>query len=240
MPGSSIISFSATPVLGGPSRESNKWALSAWNALFSGWGSCLMNFGSNFVPLRCRFEAALGSSYSPFLTYYTSAHSEINFVTALSFNLYIWGNWFLVQTQTLGIETAPAVLNRKSQFLKTKYFSRKADTSHISATVHIGATTCVSPCTAGFGLTAQEADTRTVGHKAGCVHPQEKVPKISSVFNALLLGFFLSVLMGWEKPPLGLPGMSQRQQQCLPPGKCYSTARMSWTSFVAVSAHMSL
>lgn len=51
-----------------------------------------MNFGSNFVPLRCRFEAALGSSYSPFLTYYISAHSEINFVTALSFNLYIWGN----------------------------------------------------------------------------------------------------------------------------------------------------
>lgn len=101
-------------------------------------------FSSNFVPLWCRFEARLGSSYPPFLVYYTHAHSEINFVNALSFNLYIWGSWFLVQTQTLGIETAPAVLNRKSQFLKTEYFSRKADTSHISATVHRDNCVCES------------------------------------------------------------------------------------------------
>lgn len=37
-----------------------------------------MNFGSNFVPLWRRFGAGLGSSYPPFLTYYTHAHSEIN------------------------------------------------------------------------------------------------------------------------------------------------------------------
>lgn len=35
-----------------------------------------MNFGSNFVPLWCRFEARLGSSYPPFLAYYTRAHSD--------------------------------------------------------------------------------------------------------------------------------------------------------------------
>lgn len=47
-----------------------------------------MNVGSNSVPLWCRFEAELGSSFPPSLTCYALTHSEINFVDALSFNLF--------------------------------------------------------------------------------------------------------------------------------------------------------
>lgn len=88
-----------------------------------------------------------------------------------------------------GARNSSRVLNRKSQFLKAEYFSRKADSGHVSAAGHGDSST------AGFGLIAQEAGTRAVGQTRMCP-PRRKHLKKLLVLMLCYLVVLLSVLMG--------------------------------------------
>lgn len=126
MPGSSIISFSAAPALGGPSREPDKGAFQPAVLYLQ---ELPPEFGERFCAagLRQGWEAV--PLLSPRIPHEVKAVLWPHCAVTRMFG----EAGSVVKTRTLGRGTAPAVVGTKRWVLTSKCFSTTADRSRIGA-----------------------------------------------------------------------------------------------------------